>query len=198
MKMVRHRYSILLTVWLLFSVSGCGVTLLPTTMDEVRSPWDSFDEAKTAFDKIMVGETDVQGLKALGFDPFVAANIEILTYLDIMARFVPNQAIKKRDLDRGIRQCLESQNDCLAYETTVQVFRSERRGNVFLDLFGFKRKTNRSGWQFQALVVITEGAVVYKLWGGKPLVNETTLIKKPLGPLQEAGSAAVQAARVIF
>jgi hypothetical protein len=179
-------------------LSGCGVSLLPTTIDMVRSPWESFEEAQAAFDKVIVYETDMVGLKKLGFDPFSTANMKILTYLDIMDRFMPNPAIKKEDLDQGVRECIDAQNGCHAYEMTVEVLNSERRGNVFLDLFGFKRKTYRSGWQFQSLFVINEGFVAYKLWGGKPHINETSLQKKPLGPLQEGGDAVVGAARALF
>ncbi|PLX49765.1 MAG: hypothetical protein C0613_06190 [Desulfobulbaceae bacterium] len=124
--------------------------------------------------------------------------MEILTYLDIMGRFMPNPAIKKEELDPSIRRCIEARHDCHAYEMRVEVFNSERRGNVFLDLFGFKRKTYRSGWYFQSLFVVNDGCVVYKLWGGKPNVNETSLQKKPLGPLQDAGPAVVGAAKAVF
>ena len=179
-------------------LGGCGVSLLPTTMDEVRSPWDSFAEAKSAFDKVVVDETDMQRLQGLGFDPFRTANMEILTYLDIMGRFMPNPAIKKEELDPSIRRCIEARHACHAYEMRVEVFTSERRGNVFLDLFGFKRKTYRSGWYFQSLFVVNDGYVVYKLWGGKPNINETSLQKKPLGPLQDAGPAVVGAAKAVF
>ncbi len=196
--MAARTHLVLLSVLLGLFLSGCGATLLPTTLDEVRSPWDSFDEAKSAYDRIVVYETDLEGLKKLGFDPFFTSNMEILTYLDIMARFMPNPGIKKEDLDRGIQECIEAKNGCLAYEMSVEVLSSERRGSVFLDLFGFKRKTNRSGWQFHSLFVFNEGFVVYKLWGGKPNINETSLRKKPLGPLQESGDALVGAAKALL
>ncbi len=195
--MIKQRCGLVMGL-LLFLLNGCGATLLPSTRDTIRSPWDSFAGAKHAFDQIDVYETDMQGLQGLGFDPFSLANMEILTYLDIMARFMPNQAIKKEDLDPGIRECLEARNGCLAYEIKVQVLNSERRGNVLLDLFGFKRKTNRSGWQFQALFVVHNDFVVYKLWGGKPHVNETSLKKKPLGPLQDSGDAVVGIAKTLL
>ena len=196
--MAAQRYLALMVLFFVFFSSGCGVKLLPTTQDTVRSPWDSFEEAKAAFDQIIIHETNLEGLKKIGFDPYTTANMEILTYLDIMDRFLPNQAITKDDLDQGIRQCIEAQSKCLAYEMTVKEENTERKGNVFLDLFGFKRKTYRTGWQFNSLFVFNEGCVVYKLWAGKPNINETSLKKKPLGPLQEIGSAAVGAAKAAF
>lgn len=195
--MIKQRCGLVMGLLLLL-LNGCGGTLLPTSRDTIRSPWDSFAGAKNAFDQIEVYETDMEGLQGLGFDPFSMANMEILTYLDIMERFMPNQAIQKEDLDAGIRECLEARNGCLAYEIKVQDLNSERRGNVFLDLFGFKRKTNRNGWQFHALFVVHNDFVVYKLWGGKPRVNETSLRKKPLGPLQDSGDAVVGIARTLW
>lgn len=196
--MVACRHFSVFAALLVLCTSGCGVSLLPSSEDVVRSPWNSFEEAQLAFDKVVVYETEMDGLKRLGFDPFTTANMKILTYLDIMARFMPNPAIRKEDLDVGIRQCIDAQSGCQAYEMTVQVHNSDRRGNVFLDLFSFKRKTYRSGWQFQALFVINKGFVVYKLWGGLPNINETSLQKKPLGPLQDSGDAVVGAAKALF
>mgnify|MGYP006948909929 FL=1 len=62
----------LLVGLLLMMLSGCGVSLLPTTKDEVRSPWNSFAEAKSAFDRVVVEEADMRKLQDLGFDPFFA------------------------------------------------------------------------------------------------------------------------------
>ncbi|MFZ5908012.1 MAG: hypothetical protein ACOYVJ_11525 [Nitrospirota bacterium] len=61
----------------------------------------------------------------------------------------------------------------------------ERHGSVMLDLLNFKRKTQESGWQFEALIVIVDNKVIYKLLGGKPMVDETRDTINPLGPLQD-------------
>ena len=196
--MTAYKSLIVLATLISIFLSGCSTTLLPTSVDTVKSSWDSFDEAKTAFDRIVLYETDLQQLKNLGFDPFASSNMEILTYLDIMARFMPNQAIQKEDLAAGIRECIDAQNGCMAYEMSVEELNSERRGSVILDLFGFKRKTYRSGWQFHSLFVINDGFVVYKLWGGKPHIDEKSLRKKPLGPLQESGDAVFGAAKTLL
>jgi hypothetical protein len=196
--MIKQKCGIMLSLTFILLLSGCGIKLLPSTHDEEKSSWDSFAEAKMAFDRVTVYETDIEGLKTLGFDPFSAANMQIQTYLDIMARFMPNPAIKKGDLNRGIRECIEAQNGCMAYDMSVKVYNTQRRGNVLLDLFGFKRRTNRTGWEFNSLFVINKGFVVYKLWGGKPQVRETSLKKKPLGPLQDSGKDMVGVAKAIL
>ena len=52
----------------------------------------------------------------------------------------------------------------------------------------FKRKREDYGWYFNALIVINEDLVIYKLWGGKPMTHEFHETKKPLGPFQESES----------
>ena len=59
-----------------------------------------------------------------------------------------------------------------------------------LDLFGFRRKTKISGWEFKAIIVLKNDLVVYKISGGKPKVDELLDEKKPLGPLQNIGTNA--------
>ena len=81
--------------------SGCG-SLLPSTKQTSKSHWDSFEDAKAAFDKIIPYKTTAGEMQELGFDPFSKPNIKILNYVDIINRFMPNSSIKKEDLDQGI------------------------------------------------------------------------------------------------
>jgi len=167
-------------------ISGCS-GLLPTIKQTTKSPWQSFEEAKKAFDKIVPGETTTEELKLLGFDPFETPNVKLVTYLDIQKHFIPNESVKLQDLPKGVRHCLESQAACQGYEVTPTMRRKKRYGNVMLDLLNFRRKTVISGWGFDALIVLEKELVVYKLWGGEPNVLEYEDKKNPLGPLQEVG-----------
>ena len=56
---------------------------------------------------------------------------------------------------------------------------------MFVDIFGFLRKTREKGWNFKALIVLNRGTVVYKLWSGELHLERYEKKKKPLGPLQE-------------
>jgi len=67
----------------------------------------------------------------------------------------------------------------------LTVTQSKRYGNLFLDIFGYLRKTREPGWNFKALIVLNRGTVVYKLWSGEPQQERYEKKKKPLGPLQE-------------
>jgi hypothetical protein len=179
---------------ILLLAAGC-ISLLPSAETTVNSPWGSFDEAKLAFDRIVPHETTAAGLKELGFDPFSTPNIEILTYLDIIQRFMPNPSIKPGDLDEDLRACISVRDCCVAYEVDVREVESWRYGNVLLDVFGFRRKTREAGWEFKALIVLRDDIVVYKLWGGKPRLNESRKRKNPLGPLQESGDLLLEAGK---
>ncbi len=62
---------------------------------------------------------------------------------------------------------------------------SKRHGNLFLDVFGFDRKTHVSGWRFKGLILMEDDLVVYKLSSGEPQISSDEIQVKPLGPLQE-------------
>ena len=174
------------------TMSGCG-SMLPSSKLIYKSPWDSFEDAKTAFDKITLYQTTTKEMQALGFDPFTTPNIRILTYVDIMNRFMPNPSIKKEDLAEGIQFCIDAKENCAAYAFDPQVIKSKRYGNVLLDLFNFHRKSTESGWRFETLIVIIDGTVVYKLWGGNPMIDQNKETKNPLGPLQNSGDILKEA-----
>jgi len=167
--------------------SSCSTTsLLPRQQKIVVTPWNSFGEAKSTFDRIIPYQTKKNELEELGFAPPVTPNIQILNYLDIMERFMPNQSITIEDLALGLQDCLADQEQCMAYEIIIRKFDSQRFGNVFLDLFNFRRKTTVSGWDFRALIVIKNNLVVYKLSSGTPNTDELHDSKNPLGPLQSS------------
>ena len=168
---------------MLLMVSGCG-GLLPSTRQTVRSPWKSFGQAKKDYDKIIVGKTTASGLRKLGFDPFTNPNITILTYVDIIQKFMFNPSIKVKDLDPGLQKCIKARSGCDAYAIGPKMLFSKRHGDVILDLLNFKRNTRQWGWRFDALAVMVNGVVVYKQWGGNPDIDSTTITINPLGPLQ--------------
>ena len=171
-------------------LTGCG-SMLPTEKKIVKSPWKSFDEAKAAFDIITPYETTADELKGLGFDPYSTPNISILNYLDIMKLFDYDPA-HEETLAEGIRLCLEAKELCHAYDVEAADIKRKHTGSVILDMFKFKRKTKSTGWRFKALIFMIDGSVVYKMWGGKPIVDEYEEKKKPLGPLQDIGSPSLR------
>lgn len=179
-----HPAACLLFAVLSLLCAGCS-SLLPVVKGRIESPWESFEQAKQEFDKIIPYQTGTEELQSLNFAPSQNPNIEIVTYLDLVNRFMPSSSFQKEDLPKGIQDCIENNNLCYGYELKISQIQSKRFGNVFLDLLNFKRETHKTGWEFNALIVIKNDQVVYKLWSGKPQINEFSSRKNPLGPLQE-------------
>jgi hypothetical protein len=134
-------------------------------------------------------------LAGLGFDPDANPNVKILTYLDLIERFMPNPSITKEDLDAEVRACIEAREKSQAWEIELSEVKARRYGNVLLDVTGFVKKTHETGWRFNGLLLIREGRVVYKLSSGQPSVDRNERKVKPLGPLQEIDSFLTGLAR---
>lgn len=167
-------------------LAGCS-SWLPSAKRDTITTWNTYDEARNTFSTIVPYKTTVTDLKRIGYDPFVTPNITLLTYIELLHRFLPNNSITKSDLDEGVQDCLAAKDACTAYELALKKSHEERFGNVFMDLFGFRRKTKVSGWEFNAFIILKEDLVVYKLSGGKPNIDELIDEKRPLGPLQDLG-----------
>jgi hypothetical protein len=174
----------LLYLALVLTNTGCK-SLFSSTSTKTRTNWKSYDEAESAYDKIIPHKTTVDELKGLGFDPHTTSNIRILTYLDLIQRFIPNASITLNDLQPDVRACIESKDCCHAYEMDLEMTDAKRYGNLALDIFGFNRKTKTTGWTFKALIIVKDDVVAYKLRSGLPNVDRLDKKTKPLGPFQE-------------
>jgi hypothetical protein len=176
--------SALLLATLVLPAIGCKSLFSWENMRSVTT-WDTFDQAEDAFKKIVPHQTRVEDLKALGFDPHTTPNIKILSYLDLIERFIPNSSISIEDLHPDVRSCIELREACLAYELDLDIIRKKRFGNLALDMTGFKKETQIYGWDYKALLLIKDGVVVYKLRSGQPNIDKIERKVKPLGPVQE-------------
>jgi len=180
---------VLATVLVLLNTGCSRGNLLPSVKNTTESPWQNYEEARKAFEKIVPMETTKEGLKKLGFDPFETPNVNVITYLDILQKFMPNESIKLEDLDDGVQSCLRARAECSGYEVSPSKLTKKRYGSVMMDLFNFRKKTLTTGWHFQALIVLNGDLVVYKISGGEPNIIEFEDKKNPLGPLQSIGEA---------
>jgi len=178
----------------LLLASGCG-TLLPESHTTVESRWKSYTEVKEVFDRVEPYQSTAADLKELGLTPEASPNIKVLTYVEIIQRFMPNPAITQADLDEPVRDCINAKQDSYAYELTLTDTHAKRHGSVFLDVFGFKRQTHETGWKFHGLILFTNDLVIYKLNSGEPQFAREQKQVRPLGPLQELDSAVVSAAK---
>ena len=188
-------HTIILLAVVLCLASGCsGMLPVAKSTDEFR--WESFDQIKASFDQITPLETTKADLRKLGFDPHQTANMQILNYLAIIQKFMPNTNITMADLPPGLRGCVEAKDSCVAYELKIQNLKSQRHGNLFLDLLRFKRQAYQTGWRFSAFIVLVDDLVVYKIWDGQPRIEGEIYKKNPLGPLQDPADLAEDAAVV--
>jgi hypothetical protein len=182
----------LLYVALGLTTTGCK-SLFSSSSQRARTPWQNFAEAQTAYDQVIPHQTTLGELKSLGFDPHTTSNVKILTYLDLIQKFIPNSSISMYDLPPDVRDCIQSKDCCHAYELELQMTSSQRYGNLALDIFGFNRRTKTTGWTFKALVIVKDDRVAYKLRSGEPNVDRLEKKTKPLGPLQELDNLLTKA-----
>lgn len=173
--------------------TGCK-SLFPSDDAKTKTKWQTYDEAQAAFDRIILHQTTLEDLKTMGYDPHATPNVRILTYLDLIERFLPNASISMQDLHKDVRACIEAKDCCNAYELNLLVNNSQRYGNLFLDIFGFKKKTHITGWNFKALILAKDDLVTYKILSGTPYVDRYEKKLKPLGPLQDLESLVMKAA----
>ena len=170
-------------------LGGC-TSMLPRVRS-LSSPFQTFEEARQAIDSLVPMRSHANDLRQLGIDPFGQPNTLILTHADIVRRFVPSALLQRADLDPGVLVCLEARDACRGWEITAARITRKRTGNFFTDFTNFSRRTETTGWRFNALVLLVNDVVVYRAWGGQPSINEIEINTNPLGPLQELGPALV-------
>ena len=175
--------------WGVMLVQGCS-SMLPRA-DNDSSAFESFEEARDTIEKIRPNESTAKNLNNLGIDPDKHPNTSTLTHSDVVRRFVPSGVVTKDDLDPGIIACIEAREACRGLSITAYKMTRKREGNFFADFFNFTRRTETTGWRFNAVILLLNDLVVYRSWGGQAVVNETEIRTNPLGPLQDIGPSAV-------
>ena len=177
------------TAWILLAAGllcGCSAAL-PHGESRVISRWSSFEEAKQAYDRITPYQTRRQELSALGFSPDAQPNVRILNHADLAERFMLAWAGHEADAPQGLRECQQRCSVCFGYEIEQRETQDRRYGSFLADFFNFRRKTEITGWEFEALLVLVDDLVVYKVWSGTPEIRRYKDKTNPLGPLQGIG-----------
>lgn len=172
-------------------LSGCA-DLLPHSKEDMRTPWHSYADAKAMFDSIVPYATSTAELKAAGIDPEKTPNVAILSHADLLRKIIAGSSIDIHLLDLELQSCLMETKSCVAYEIEQTHLDHQRFGNFWLDFLNFRRRVDVSGWQFDAIVVVRNARVIYKLWSGKPNIQQLQEERNPLGPLQGLGGSLLQ------
>ena len=175
-----HRLAMLVLV----ALTGCA-SLLPHGGSEDVSPFATFEAAREALDRVEPYRTNVEGMKALGFDPKASTNVREIPYPQLIARLVETPYLPLAELDSGIRECIAARQRCQAYEFRFSRIQRERRGDFLLDFLNFRRITHTSGWRFEGVVLVRDdGMVLFRNHAGEPRIESTEEQRNPLGPLQ--------------
>ncbi len=172
-------------------LSGCA-SLLPTSKVEVQTPWRSYLDAQALYEKIVVNKSTVVDLNALGLDADITPNVVSLSHADLMRRFASVPGMDTHMLDQRLRACLRNLEKCTAMEIERVQTHRERIGNFWMDFLNFRRETLTTGWKFDAIIVLDDGLVIYKVWSGKPNIRELEDNRNPLGPFQGVGEATLR------
>jgi hypothetical protein len=183
----------------MLSLVGCGgLGLLPHETKASTNSFQSYEQVQSAFTDVVPGQTRLTDLPKLGFDTATTPNVEVLSYLGVIERFLPRSTMSFDRLAPPVQACIESQDRCSAFVFHPQHVESRRLGNIFLDLLGFERKTVATGWTAEVVLLMQDGHVAYKLMSGRPRVEDMHDEVTPLGPLQDIGNTVTRTASRFF
>lgn len=171
------------------ALAGCA-DLLPKSRAETQAVWSSYEEARAAIERIQPYTTTRADMKTFGIGAGADATVTFLSHVDIAVRFPIGGVLREQDVDAGIRDCLKAGRACNAYQINVKRTYRDRTGNFWLDTLRFNRRTDVTGWSFNALILFVDDLAVYAVYGGQPKVHEVEVEKNPLGPLQGWGDWA--------
>jgi hypothetical protein len=167
--------------------------LLPTQSEVDPSLFVTYDDVQGAFDKITLEKTSTEDLAKLGFDAHESPNVAVLSYLDVVERFMPNSSIAFDRLDPAVQACIFARTACEGYVFKAERHSFARSGSLFLDLFGFVHTTTETGWTAQVLVLVMNGHVTHKIISGQPNIRVVRDDVEPLGPVQNLSGALTTA-----
>jgi hypothetical protein len=163
-------------------LSACG-SMLPSAHTD-SSTFADFEAARSAVEGLIPSDTAAPAVAA--FDPLHHPNATLLTQADVVRMFfIPNTLLTRADLDPGVLACVEARGACHGIELKMSKIDKTRTGNFLKDVTNFSRRTEITGWRFNAVILFVDKQVVYRAWGGQPAVNELEVANNPLGPLQD-------------
>jgi hypothetical protein len=165
-------------------LAGCA-SVLPSSTNKSQVKWESYGAAKDAFDAVFEDKTTEKDLRVLGFNPDATPNTKILNYVDVVNLF--GSSFKPEQLPEGVKKCVVATYNCFAYVVQVQNSHNKQEGSTIANLFGFRKNTHTTGWNFQATIVLVNKVVAYKLWTGTPEIESVENNVTPLGPMQNLG-----------
>jgi hypothetical protein len=182
----RARVSTALLICL--ALPACG-SLLPRSTDETRMAWQEFDQARQSIEQIIPYQTRRAELLSDGFDPYRNPAVTILSWPELLQKFATADMLKTGILDSGLQACLAAGRRCTGLSISVRRIARQRQGNFWLDSLSFRREVLVTGWTFNALIVFLDDLAIYRAFGGQPKIEEVSITRNPLGPIQAWGDS---------
>lgn len=177
---------------------GCGgLGLLPSETDVKNTSFKSYNAVQAAYQQIEPGQTRTSDLGAMGFDENDSPNVEVLSYLGVIERFIPRDSIRFDSLDPVVQKCIDARDRCTGYVFHPERLHQERLGNWFLDVLGFQRTTVNYGWSAEIVLLVMDERVAYKVMSGRPHIEDFHHNVQPLGPFQDLGGTVLHTASAV-
>src|ERR1700678_3598493 len=88
---------------------GCGgLGLLPSESEMKNTGFKSYQDVQAAYAPLLPGTTKPHDLLLIGFDANASPNMEVLSYLGVIERFIPRDSIRFDYLGAAVQQCIEA------------------------------------------------------------------------------------------
>ncbi len=160
----RRYLGVIASLMVTLALVGCGgLGLLPYQSDVQNSGFSSYKQVRRAYADIVPGQTLASDLSHLGFDATRSPNVQVLSYLGVIERFMPRNSISFDKLAPPVQSCIDARDRCTAYVFKPEKLHRERRGNFLLDALGFQRATVNTGWSAEVILLVQDGRVAYKM-----------------------------------
>jgi hypothetical protein len=165
--------------------------MLPSAQTDITT-FANFDEARMAVEVLVPMQTSWQHIVGGKLHPGSHPNAVLLSQSDIVRKFfVPNTMLTRQEIDPGVLACVAALGACRGIELTLSKISKARTGSFFMDVTNFSRRTETTGWRFNAIILLINDIVVYRAWGGQPSVSELEVTHNPLGPLQDISASGL-------
>ena len=165
---------VIVSLLITLALVGCGgLGLLPYRSEIETSGFKDYAALLAAYRSIKPGTTLASDLGGLGFDATRSPNVEVLSYLGVIERFMPDNSLHFDNLAPAVQACIDARDRCTAYVFKPAGLRAARRGSIFLDLIGFQRAAASTGWSTDVILLVQDGRVTYKVMGRRPGIRDS-------------------------
>jgi hypothetical protein len=174
---LRYATSIAIVAVMLAIVGFGALSLLPRQPDSSTTEIKSLKDLASAYARVQPGRTRASQLAGLGFDT-ATPNVQVLSYLGVMERYLTGASTNFDRLDVALRNCIDARDRCTAF-----VFKpgDQLRGSSMLASFGFGA-ANAAVHPAEVVLLVQNGRVAYKMISGVPQAPAPRRVASPVTP----------------